>query len=168
MANELVAEIDQESRTSADDHQALRLWLRLLTCTKLIERQIRAQLRTHFDVTLPRFDLMAQLEREPNGLKMGELSMRMMVTEGNITGITHQLEKEGLVVRTPVPEDRRASVVKLTPEGRKSFRRMAREHERWLVEMFSQVDSKTQHQLHAFLGELKQASGRNRKSNSNR
>ena len=164
MGNTTALEIDQESRTSADDHQALRLWLRLLTCTKLIERRIRAKLRTEFDVTLPRFDLMAQLEREPDGLKMGELSMRMMVTEGNITGITYQLEKEGLVVRSPAPDDKRASVVKLTPAGRKSFRRMARDHEQWILEMFGQIDSKTQQELHALLGKLKRAAATNLKS----
>src|SRR5256885_17246299 len=87
-----------ESRAAPDDHHALRLWLRMLTCCNLIEGEIRNRLRSEFDTTLPRFDLMAQLQRAPEGMKMGELSRHMMVTNGNITGITDQLEKEGLEI----------------------------------------------------------------------
>ena len=93
------ANADHEFRAHADQHASLRLWLRLLTCTQLIEKQVRHQLRTEFDTTLPRFDLMAQLERAPDGMKMNELSRRMMVTGGNVTGITDQLVAEGLVER---------------------------------------------------------------------
>ena len=99
---------DTETRATSDDHQALRLWLRMLACTNLIEGEVRSRLRQQFDITLPRFDLMAQLERVPGGLKMGELSKRMMVTGGNVTGITDQLVAEGLVVREDNPADRRA------------------------------------------------------------
>lgn len=117
---------DLETRAAPEDHHALRLWLRMLTCCNLIESEIRSRLRTEFDTTLPRFDLMAQLQRAPKGMKMGELSRHMMVTNGNITGITDQLEKEGLVVRTKVESDRRSSVLKLTPQGKRTFARMAR------------------------------------------
>ena len=99
---------DAESRVHDDHHETLRLWLRLLTCTLTIEGSVRARLRERFATTLPRFDLMAQLERNPKGLKMGELSRRLMVTGGNVTGITDQLVAEGLVRREPIPGDRRA------------------------------------------------------------
>ena len=98
------AALDLASRLTQDHHQSLKLWLRMLSCTVRIENEIRSRLRTTFDITLPRFDLMAQLERYPDGLRMGELSKRMMVTGGNITGITDQLEQEALVVRVPDPE----------------------------------------------------------------
>src|SRR5690606_31891933 len=123
---------DLETRAAPDDHHALRLWLRLLTCCNLIESDLRGRLRTEFDTTLPRFDLMAQLQRAPKGMKMGELSRRMMVTNGNITGIADQLEKEGLVMRTKLATDRRSSVLKLTPQGRGVGTRMARAHESWV------------------------------------
>src|SRR5258708_37072753 len=90
---------DPESRVSDDHHESLRLWLRLLTCTLMIERRVRAGLREQFAITLPRFDLMAQVERYPQGLKMGELSPRLMVTGGNVTWLTNQLVEEGLVER---------------------------------------------------------------------
>ena len=102
-----------------------------------------------------RFDLMAQLERVPGGLKMGELSKRMMVTGGNVTGITDQLVAEGLVVREDNPQDRRAHIVKLTPEGRKVFRKMAEAHEKWIVELFGGMGEKDRVQLHALLAQLK-------------
>jgi len=116
-------QLDFESRLTNDHHQSLKLWLRMLSCTTKIEAEIRSRLRTEFGITLPRFDLMAQLERHPEGLRMGELSKRMMVTGGNVTGITDQLEQENLVVRVPDPKDGRAFSVKLTPAGRKALRR---------------------------------------------
>jgi DNA-binding MarR family transcriptional regulator len=151
------AHSDQESRASGSDHEALRLWLRLLTCTNLIEGRIRARLRASFDCTLPRFDLMAQLERHPEGLKMGEISKRLMVTGGNVTGITDQLVKEGLVTREGLPRDKRATLVKLTATGRKTFARMAQEHEQWVAGLFGELGDKERRQLLGLLGELKQA-----------
>jgi len=99
---------DLESRVQGQDHQALRLWLRLLSCTTRVEGVIRKRLAQDFATTLPRFDLLAQLERHPQGLSMRELSKRLMVTGGNITGITDQLEAEGYVLRDPHPSDRRS------------------------------------------------------------
>src|ERR1700675_1458500 len=128
--------VDPESRVHDAHHDALRLWLRLFTCTQLVERTIRARLRRDFNTTLPRFDLMAQLERNPGGLKMSDLSKRLMVSGGNVTGITDQLEREGLVARTLDRSDRRALTVKLTETGLKRFREMAAQHELWIVELF--------------------------------
>ena len=99
----------------------LRLWLRLLSCARLIEAEIRRRLRLNFDTTLPRFDFLAQLERAPDGLTPGEISRRMMVTGGNVTGITDLLEEEGLVERTADRDDRRATLVRLTGAGRRAF-----------------------------------------------
>ena len=117
--------LDLEARAHSEHAHELRLWLRLLTCSQLIEKRVRAGLREHFDTTLPRFDLMAQLERHPDGLKMKELSHRLMVTGGNVTGITDQLVAEGLVERTGVEGDRRAFRVRLTERGRRAFTQMA-------------------------------------------
>ena len=100
--------MDREFIARREDHSALRIWLRLLTCTQLIERRVRSGLREEFGTTLPRFDLMAQLERHREGLKMNELSRLLMVTGGNVTAIVDQLEKEGLVERLDEPDDRRA------------------------------------------------------------
>ncbi len=152
--------MDQEARldgTSIAEHpQALRLWLRLLTCTQLIEKQVRGELRDQFETTLPRFDLMAQLERARDGLKMNELSRRMMVTGGNITGITDQLVTEDLVERVPVPGDRRAYRVRLTTKGRKSFSDMALSHEGWVVAAFAGLSAREIATLHRLLGKVKQ------------
>jgi len=147
--------IDLETRLTDEHHQALKLWLRLLSCTNLVEAEIRGKLRTAFGITLPRFDLMAQLERNPAGLKMNELSRRLMVSGGNVTGLTDQLEKEGLVARTDDPGDRRAYTVKLTPAGRALFARMAAVHEQWVIELFSGLTSTEKSQIHRLLAKLK-------------
>ena len=141
-----------------DSPEALRLWLRLLTCTQLIENRVRTDLREKFEMTLPRFDLMAQLERAPDGLKMNELSRRMMVTGGNITGITDQLVQEDLVERIQVPGDRRAYRVRLTPKGRDQFTLMAHAHEAWIVEAFAGLSAREVASLHRTLGKVKQVS----------
>ena len=146
---------DLETRLAEDHHQALKLWLRLLTCTNLITAGIRARLRERFGTTLPRFDLLAQLERHPQGLRMGELSRRMMVTTGNVTGITDQLEAEGLVRREIDPQDRRSYVVRLTPKGQQLFTEMARVHEGWVIELFSGLSAAEKESLYTLLGRLK-------------
>ena len=147
--------MDLEARAHAEHPDALRLWLRLLTCTQLIERDIRTQLRERFDTTLPRFDLMAQLERAPDGLRMNELSRRLMVTGGNVTGITDQLEAEGLVERLEVEGDRRALRVRLTPTGRQQFQAMAAAHEAWIVDAFAALGARDIRTLHQLLGRVK-------------
>jgi DNA-binding MarR family transcriptional regulator len=132
--------LDAETKVAerpADHEAELRLWLRLLTCTTLIEGEIRRRLRDAFDVTLPRFDLMAQLDKAPNGMTLGELSQRMMVSNGNVTGLTERLVEQGLLDRRSSPTDRRAQIVNLTAEGRRVFRTMARTHEDWIAEIFS-------------------------------
>ncbi|HSV84259.1 MAG TPA: MarR family transcriptional regulator [Ramlibacter sp.] len=153
--------MDMEARAHSEHPEALRLWLRLLTCTQIVEKQVRSGLRERFDTTLPRFDLMAQLERAPDGLKMNELSRRMMVTGGNVTGITDQLVNEGLVERIDVEGDRRAYRVRLTAKGRKQFNDMAQQHESWIVDAFSALTGKEIGTLHRLLGKVKDhAAGR--------
>ncbi|MRX11116.1 MarR family transcriptional regulator [Pseudoduganella sp. FT25W] len=149
-------QLDLASRLTNDHHQSLKLWLRMLSCTVKIENEIRSRLRATFGITLPRFDLMAQLERYPQGLRMGELSKRMMVTGGNVTGITDQLELEKLVVRVPDPKDGRAYSVKLTPAGRKAFATMAAVHEGWLTEMLQDIPGADKAQLLELLSDMKQ------------
>lgn len=149
--------MDRETASREDDHQGLRLWLRLLTCTQLIEREVRARLRERFDTTLPRFDLMSQLWRYPEGLKMNELSRHLMVTGGNVTGIVDPLEKAGLVERAHDPVDRRAWRVRLTRAGRRAFAEMARTHEEWIVELLAGLPRREHADLYRLLGRLKQS-----------
>ena len=148
--------LDLASRLTRDHHQSLKLWLRMLSCTVKIENEIRTRLRATFGITLPRFDLMAQLERYPDGLRMGELSKRMMVTGGNITGITDQLEQEKLVVRVPDPKDGRAYSVKLTAAGRRAFTEMAVVHEGWIAELLQDMSGADKGQLIDLLSQMKQ------------
>ena len=148
--------MDMEAQGHSEHSGALRLWLRMLTCSQLIEKRVRNNLREQFDTTLPRFDLMAQLQRHPDGLKMNELSRRMMVTSGNITGITDQLVLEGLVERMEVDGDRRAYRVRLTKVGRATFDEMAQQHEAWIMSAFDVLSPRELNVLHALLGKVKQ------------
>ena len=139
-----VTPLDAETKVAERPHDhkdELRLWLRLFTCKELIESEVRKHLREDFHFTLPRFDLMAQLDRAHKGMTLGELSQRMMVTNGNVTGLVERLVEQGLVNRRPSPEDRRAQIVSLTAEGRRLFRAMARANEEWIGDMFADLSN---------------------------
>lgn len=144
-----------EGRVGPKDPASLRLWLRLMTCTKQIEDEIRRRLRTNFGISLARFDYMAQLYRYPDGLKMGELSRYLMVTGGNITGLTDELAREDLVSRESSPTDRRAWLLRLTPKGKKTFEQMARQHNQWVAELFDGLDHDSVELVHQHLGQLR-------------
>jgi DNA-binding MarR family transcriptional regulator len=150
--------LDAETKVAErpGDHKTeLRLWLRLLTCTTLIENEVRRRLRDNFDITLPRFDLLAQLDRAPNGMTLGELSQRMMVSNGNITGLVDRLVEQGLIRRKPDPNDRRVHIVNLTPEGQREFRTMARVNADWVAEIFAGLTNKDIEALMPLLAKTK-------------
>ena len=139
-----------------EDHRdELRLWLRLLTCTTLIEGEVRRRLRERFDVTLPRFDLMAQLDKASDGMTLSDLSKRMMVSNGNLTGLVDRLVASGHVDRRVSATDRRALVISLTQAGRADFRAMAAEHELWIAELFGGLTPKDQKDLMRLLARTK-------------
>ena len=121
--------------------QRLRLWLRLLAVTRKIEAELRERMRTEFDSTLPRFDVMAALSRHAQGLRMSDLSGVLRVSNGNVTGIIDRLAEDGLVMRVPVAGDRRATLVRLTAKGAEVFARQAAEHEGWIDAMLSELSA---------------------------
>jgi DNA-binding MarR family transcriptional regulator len=146
---------DFETSLQADDKPEVRVWLRLLTCSTMIEQHVRSGLRQSFETTLPRFDVLAQLDRAEGDLTMGQLSSQLMVSNGNITGLIDRLVQEGLVSRTPAPGDRRTQLVRLTDVGRTSFQAMVPEHEAWVANMMSGLDRDEMNELLRLLGRLK-------------
>jgi DNA-binding MarR family transcriptional regulator len=148
---------DRESALASDTKLELKVWLRLLTCTTLIERDVRQNLRERFDTTIARFDLLSQLDRAPKGLTMGELSSRLMVTNGNITGLTDALVREGLVSRAPEPGDRRSLRIRLTAAGKQFFDAMTPVHERWIDRLMAGLTRAEMAHLLELLGKLKQS-----------
>jgi DNA-binding MarR family transcriptional regulator len=156
--NPRLAHLDSETKVMESPHahkDELRLWLRLLTCTNLIEAGIRKKLAENFETTLPRFDLLAQLERAPKGMTLGDLSRRMMVTNGNVTGLVERLVQSGHIKRSSLPNDRRVQIVKLTAKGQTNFNRIAGVHEEWVAEFFAQLSPKDIDGLIQALGKLK-------------
>ena len=151
--------IGHEGRAATTNHAAVKTWLRLLSCTTQIETEIRRRLRLHFDMTLPRFDYLAQLHRfhqeQPEGLRMSALSRYLMVTGGNVTSLTDELEKSGHVTRQVDPQDRRSTRIALTARGKRAFERVAAEHERWVIELLAGLEAGEGAQLHALLGHLR-------------
>jgi DNA-binding MarR family transcriptional regulator len=143
---------DQEAEYRAQT----RLWLRLLACTTLIEAELRRRFREEFDFTMPRFDVLAQLDREPSGLVLGELPKRLMVSAGNLTPIVDRLVEDGYITRTPSNLDRRVQIVCMTVEGRKAFRRMAKSHGSWLAELLAEFPSD---RLDGLIGDLDELKG---------
>ena len=146
---------DYESGVNDDDLIDLRVWLRLLTCTHLIERHVRKNLRSEFNTTLPRFDVLAQIDRSPKGQPMRELSERLMVTNGYITPLVDRLVEEGLVIREPSPEDRRVQHVRLTKPGKQALDSMIPEHKSWVSSLMKDMNRKQASALYSLLGQLK-------------
>jgi DNA-binding MarR family transcriptional regulator len=158
MDDRTVIPLDAETKVAERPHDhktELRLWLRLLTCTTLIENEVRRRLRENFDITLPRFDLLAQLDRAPDGMTLGELSQRMMVSNGNITGLVDRLVEQGLIRRRALRHDRRVQIVSLTPEGQREFRTMARLNADWVGEIFEGLTQKDIEALMPLLAKTK-------------
>ena len=150
--------IDAETQVAGDEphHRTeLRLWLRLLTCSTLIETEVRRRLRESFDFTLPRFDLLAQLDKAPDGLVLGEISRRLMVSAGNVTALVERLAEAGYITRSALPTDRRVQIIRMTPEGRRRFRTMADQHGEWIGELFSGLSAGDGETLMAELAKLK-------------
>ena len=148
--------LDSETKAIEGDHgDEIRLWLRLLTCTTLIEGTVRSRLRERFDVTLPRFDLMAQLDRAPDGMTLSDVSKRMMVSNGNVTGLVERLVESGHLDRRTSDSDRRVQVIRLTKIGRAEFRKMAAEHETWIADIFSDLSPKDLRELMRLLAKTK-------------
>lgn len=145
-----------DAGAAAGERDALKLWLRLLACSTQLETEVRRRLRARFQVTLSRFDYMAQLYRYPEGLRMNELSRHLMVTGGNVTGLTDELEKLGWVQRHTAAADRRACVLTLTAQGRNRFEDMAREHEAWVTELLGGLRAAERRLLHDLLGRLRE------------
>jgi DNA-binding MarR family transcriptional regulator len=151
---------DYETAIRAADGLELRVWLRLLTCSNMIERRVRQNLRDRFDITLPRFDLLAQLDRAPEGLALGEISRRLMVSNGNVTGLIERLSAEGLIDRRHSPDDRRIQIVRLTPAGKSAFDAMTPDHHDWIKDVMAGLDRRALAQLLELLGRLKDSAGR--------
>lgn len=136
---------------------SLRLWLRLLSCTMDIEKTLQSRLATQFETTLPRFDVLSALDRNPDGLTMGALAALLKVSNGNTTGIVRRLEEDGLIQRTSPEHDRRSAFVRLTEVGRHSFAAMAQQHEAWLDELFAKLSAKDLESLIVGVGGLRES-----------
>ncbi|HMN70800.1 MAG TPA: MarR family transcriptional regulator [Rhodoblastus sp.] len=152
---EVVAGSDFETRGADAGRGDLRLWLRILTIHKLVNNEVRRRLREQFGMSLSRFDLLAQLDGCGAGMRMGELSKRLMVTTGNITGLVDELVAEGLVERLPDPTNRRASLAAMTPRGRKAFGAAAQANEAWIEDMFAGLTGAEKAALFDMLGRQK-------------
>ena len=154
-------DIETRALEAPSDHaDGLRLWLRILACANLIEGDLRRRLRAEFGVTLPRFDLMAQLERAPGGMTLSELSRRMMVSNGNLTALVERLVRSGHVTRAPSPDDRRAQIIRLTRPGRREFAALAAAHGGWIGEAFADLSARDTADLSRLVAKAKASARR--------
>jgi DNA-binding MarR family transcriptional regulator len=152
----VVVDLETALADTPEGHKEdLRLWLRLLSTANLVEAEIRRRFRERLGTTLPRFDLMAQLDREPDGLTLGMISRRMMVSNGNVTALAASLVADGWLERRAHATDRRAQFLCLTPHGRFIFERHSAAHERWVAELFADVSRRDRVALHRLLGVVK-------------
>jgi DNA-binding MarR family transcriptional regulator len=131
--------VEQKLQHIPREKEGLRLWLRIVSCSQMVEQEVRSMLRDKYESTLPRFELLSALDRVPDGLSMGELSGWLMVTKGNVTGIAERLSEDGFIKRNPTPTDRRSFCVTLTPKGKKIYKEMEEDYESLLDKLFTDV-----------------------------
>lgn len=136
------------------------MWVRLLSCAKIIEKRLRRNFQEQFDTTLPRFDVLASLDRAPEGQNMGALSRALLVSNGNVTSIVRQLQEQGMVVSRPDPNDSRSSIVSLTAQGKAYFGELAIAHHQWVRDALKDFPAASQAQLLLLLTDLKSSLSR--------
>ena len=156
MANKLHI-VDQRLEHIPHEKEGLRLWLRIVSCTQMVEQEIRTMLREKFDMTLPRFELLSALDRVADGLTMGELSRWLMVSKGNVTGIAERLSEDGFIVREPTPTDRRSFMVSLTQKGSKAYKEMELEYEQLLEKLFDDLTPDDSDMFTGILAKIKES-----------
>ncbi|MBX9462493.1 MAG: MarR family transcriptional regulator [Aquamicrobium sp.] len=135
----------------AANKERLRLWIRLLRAARVVEGELRDRLKREFDTTLPRFDVLSALYRQPEGMLMSDLSRFLLVSNGNVTGIVDRLVTDGFVVRANRDGDRRTSIVRLTEAGSARFAAMAEAHEIWIAELLGEVSEEDARRLSVML-----------------
>ena len=140
-----------------DERENVRLWLRMLSCTTVVEKRLQRRIAEEFGSTLPRFDVLAALDRNRDGMTMGALSRALLVSNGNVTGLVQALRREGLVLIAPSPSDRRASIVRLSKKGRAHFDEAAAAMRGWIDALFAGLDGEEQGRLYGLLGLVKQS-----------
>lgn len=141
----------RKNHTATRSKQSLRMWLRLLVCESIVEQHIRAKLRNEYNITLPQFDVLAELDYIGKPMSMTDLSKQLMVSNGNVTGVIDRLARDAYVKRMPAKNDRRVQLIKLTDKGIKSFQEMAKQHEHWIAELFYEIPVKDMEQLTVLL-----------------
>lgn len=152
------APIREKHDGALGDRSNVRVWLRMLSCTTAVEKEIQRRFAAR-GTTLPRFDVLATLDRNKDGMTMGALSEALLVSNGNVTGLVKKLVAEGLVEMRKLPEDRRSSIVKLTPEGHHQFLRLARAHNDCIDQLLSGLNYPQRERLYVALGVLKMSIG---------
>lgn len=140
---------------------SLRLWLQLITLTTVVEKKIRRNLKMEFETTLPRFDIMATLERSSKKMTMGELTKKLLVSKGNVTGVVASLVKQGLLKRERDEGDKRTHYLSLTARGRREFAKQAKAHQSWINDYFSGLEKGQLSAMVDQLSKLKETTSQN-------
>lgn len=94
-------------------------------------------------LTSSQFDVIATLG-DTEGMTCKELSERTLVTKGTLTGVLDRLEKKGLIERVPSRDDRRCTIIRLTPKGESRFREVFPAHIQYMKPHFQRALTATE------------------------
>jgi DNA-binding MarR family transcriptional regulator len=138
------------------DDQAIRLWFSLVGCFTTVERELRRRLRSEFDLSLPRFDVLTALVTFPDGLTMTDLAGKLGVSKGNVTGVVGGLREQGLIKRTRLQNDRRVMQVVITERGKSAWNEMQASYRAVVESMLNELPAKDARGLTTALTRLQQ------------
>jgi DNA-binding MarR family transcriptional regulator len=113
------------------DHARLtnQSWESLLRAQVAVARRLSSD-DIWKELSTREYDVLYTLSKSSEGLRLLDLSDRIMLTQTGITRLVARLEERCLVTRTPDPDDARAVRLTLTPEGRDVQRRVGTAHAR--------------------------------------
>ncbi|HEY0871044.1 MAG TPA: MarR family transcriptional regulator [Acidothermaceae bacterium] len=122
--------------TTDDVERWTPAWLALIRTHARLWDQVEAQMRHDSGLTLPRYDVLMQLDRSGGRLRLTELASSVVLSPSGLSKLLDRMEASELLRREPDPTDARSTLARLTPRGRLLVRKARQTHHAWLQKAF--------------------------------
>lgn len=148
--------VDQWSRAMPElDASSMKIFGRMLRLMKHLGKE-RAQTMSPFGFREGEFDVLATLRRagEPYCLSPTQLYKSLLITSGAMTNRLSHLEQQGLIRRIADPDDKRSTLVSMTPHGQELIEEALIVHTQTQNALLSSLSDAQRAQLESLLREL--------------
>src|SRR4051794_25938130 len=111
-------------------------WLALIRTHARLWDQVETQMRQDSGLTVPRYDVLMQLDQARGRLGLSELASTIVLSPSGLSKLLDRMEGSGLLRREPDPRDARSTFARITPKGRSLVRKARQSHHVWLQRAF--------------------------------